>query len=153
MSYSLLTIDKKVSSNLYDRDYYQWLGQTVEKLRLKRFNEVDWDHLIEEIEDIGKSQRRALESYFTRLLEHLLKLAYWESEKPNSGNHWAAEIVNFRYQIQKRLEDSPSLKPSLATIYQESLIVAKKSVSKLFPLPNDANISLEQALDSEWFPD
>ncbi|ELR97479.1 DUF29 domain-containing protein [Gloeocapsa sp. PCC 73106] len=138
---------------LYDRDYHQWLKQTAQQLRTRSFDEVDWDNLIEEIEDMGKSQRRALESYVIRLLEHLLKLAYWQSERDRLGNHWAAKIVNFRYQILERLQDSPSLKTALEGIYCETLPVAIKSVSKLCSLPPDAHISLEQALDEDWFPE
>lgn len=142
-----------MSSTLYDTDYNQWVMETVQKLRQRNFNCVDWDNLIEEIEDIGKSQRRALESLLTRLLEHLLKLSYWECEKELSGNHWASEIVNFRYQINKRLKESPSLNPAMESIYAEVFPVAFKSVSKLFSLPCDARISLEQALDDDWFPE
>lgn len=142
-----------MTTTLYDQDYNQWLEQTGQQLREGHFDYVDWDHLIEEIEDMGKSQKRALESLLTRLLEHLLKLAYWESEKTRSGNHWAAEVVNFRYQINKRLQESPSLKPAIASIYAEVFPVAIKSVSKLFVLPPQATISLAQALDEDWFPD
>jgi hypothetical protein len=142
-----------MSSILYDTDYNQWIEQTTQQLREGRFNDVDWENLIEEIEDMGKSQRRALESLLTRLLEHLLKLSYWESEKERSGNHWAAEIVNFRYQINKRLKDSPSLNPALESMYAEVFPVALKSVSKLFLPPSDAHISLKQALDDDWFPE
>ena len=141
-----------MSSILYDTDYNQWVEQTAKQLRERKFECVDWDNLIEEIEDMGKSQRRAIESLLTRLLEHLLKLSYWEGEKERSGNHWAAEIVNFRYQIHRRLKDSPSLKVKLESIYAEVFPVAVKSVSKLFSLPSDAHISLEQALDDDWFP-
>ena len=141
-----------MSSTLYDTDYNQWVEQTTRQLREGHFDRVDWDNLIEEIEDTGKSQRRALESLLTRLLEHLLKLSYWEGEKERSGNHWASEIVNFRYQIHKRLKESPSLKSKLESIYTEVFPVAIKSVSKLFSLPPDAHISLEQALDDDWFP-
>ncbi len=141
-----------MSTTLYNNDYNQWVDKTVEQLRERRFDDVDWDNLIEEIEDMGKSQKRALESLLTRLLEHLLKLSYWESEKEISGNHWAAEIVNFRYQIHTLLRDSPSLKPAMESIYSEVFPVAVKSVSKLFSLPSDANVSLEQALDDDWFP-
>jgi hypothetical protein len=142
-----------MSSISYDTDYHQWIEQTVEKLRERRFDDVDWDNLIEEIEDMGKSQRRALESLLTRLLEHLLKLSYWESEKDRSGKHWAAEIVNFRYQIHKRLKDSPSLNPAMESIYAEVFPVAVKSVSQLCSLPLDARISLELALNDNWFPE
>ncbi|MGK7931783.1 MAG: DUF29 domain-containing protein [Microcystaceae cyanobacterium] len=137
----------------YETDFNQWTQDTVQQLREGRFDAVDWEHLIEEIEDMGKSQKRALESYLTRLLEHLLKLAYWQSERERSGNHWSSEVVNFRYQVHKRLKESPSLKPTLEGIYQEVLPVAIKSMSKLFSLPSDAHISLENALDDDWFPD
>lgn len=137
---------------LYDRDYNQWIETTARQLRERNFDWVDWDNLIEEIEDMGKSQRRGLETLLTRLLEHLLKLSYWQSEKEYSGNHWASEIVNFRAQIKNRLEDSPSLRGKLPEIYTKIYPVAIKSVSKLFSLPQDADISLENALDDDWFP-
>ncbi len=101
---------------------------------------------------MGKSQKRALESLLTRLLEHLLKLCYWDSERDYSGNHWASDVVNFRYQIKKRLTEFPSLKPKLEAIHEEVLSVAIKSVATLCSLPSDAYISLENALDEDWFP-
>jgi hypothetical protein len=141
-----------MTSTPYETDYNQWIQETVQKLRERDFNDIDWENLIEEIESMGKNDKRALISLLTRLLEHLLKLAYWESEKSRSGNHWASEIVNFRFQIQTRLEDSPSLKPQLITMYEKAYPVAIKSVSKLFTLPPEAEITLSQALDEDWFP-
>ena len=141
-----------MSSTAYETDYNQWLKETVKHLQERNFEQVDWDNLIEEIESMGKSDRRALMSLLTRLIEHLLKLAYWQEEKKRSGNHWAAAIVNFRAQIQQRLEDSPSSRPELAAMYDKVYPVAIKSVSQLFSLNSDAHISLEQALDDNWFP-
>ncbi len=141
-----------MSSTAYETDYNQWLKETVKHLQERNFEQVDWDNLIEEIESMGKSDRRALMSLLTRLIEHLLKLAYWQEEKKRSGNHWAAAIVNFRAQIQQRLEDSPSLWPELAAMYDKVYPVAIKSVSQLFSLNSDAHISLEQTLDDNWFP-
>jgi hypothetical protein len=141
-----------MSSTAYETDYNQWLKETVKHLQERNFEQVDWDNLIEEIESMGKSDRRALMSMLTRLIEHLLKLAYWQEEKKRSGNHWAAAIVNFRAQIQQRLEDSPSLRPELAAMYDKVYPVAIKSVSQLFSLNSDAHISLEQTLDDNWFP-
>ena len=138
---------------LYETDYNQWVNETVQQLRERQFDGVDWDNLIEEIEDMGKSQKRALESFLTRLVEHLLKLSYWESEKERNGNHWKSEIVNFRYQVHKRLKESPSLRPELESIYAEIFPVAIRSVSQLFPLSTDAYISLEKTLDNDWFPE
>ncbi len=136
---------------LYETDYNQWVNETVQQLRERQFDGVDWDNLIEEIEDLGKSQKRALESFLTRLVEHLLKLCYWESEKERNGNHWKSEIVNFRYQIHKRLKESPSLSAELESIYIEIFPVAIKSVSQLFFLEKDVYISLEKTLDNDWF--
>ncbi|MGK7882795.1 MAG: DUF29 domain-containing protein [Crocosphaera sp.] len=80
----------------YSSDYYTWTKEQVKLLKLKQFEEVDWDNLIEEIEDLGKSRENALESYLESLLEHLLKLYYWESEKEYCTRGWKAEIRNFR---------------------------------------------------------
>ncbi len=137
---------------LYEADYHQWIKTTVNQLRKGNFHQVDWDNLIEEIESMGKNQKRALLSLLTRLLEHLLKLSYWEAEKKQSSSHWAAEVVNFRAQIQNLLEDSPSLKNELAGMYIKAYSVASKSISKLFDLPENTHISLEQCLDEDWFP-
>ena len=138
---------------LYEIDYNQWVNETVQQLRERQFEGVDWDNLIEEIEDMGKSEKRALENFLTRLVEHFLKLSYWQSEKERNGNHWKSEMVNFRYQVHKRLKESPSLLPELESIYTEIFPVAIKSVSQLFPLPIDAYVSLEKTLDNDWFPE
>jgi hypothetical protein len=133
---------------LYETDYNQWVNETVQQLRERKFDGVDWDNLIEEIEDMGKSQKRALESFLNRLVEHLLKLSYWESEKERNTNHWKSEIVNFRYQVHKRLKESPSLRPELESIYAEIFPVAIKSVSQLFSLEKDAYILTENMTES-----
>ncbi|HAG84761.1 MAG TPA: DUF29 domain-containing protein [Cyanobacteria bacterium UBA12227] len=138
-------------STRYETDYHQWIKETVNQLRERNFDQIDWENLIEELESMGKSDKRAILSLLTRLLEHLLKLSYWDAEKDHSGNHWAAEIVNFRAQIQHRLEDSPSLRSELEAMYAKAYPVAVKSVSKLFSLPHEAHISLKQALDEDWF--
>jgi hypothetical protein len=141
-----------MTSSLYETDHNQWTQDTIQYIQNRNFDSIDWDSLIEELEIMGKNDKRAIISLLTRVLEHLLKLSYWESEKPRSGNHWAAEIVNFRAQIQGRLEDSPSLYSQLPTFYEKAHPVAIKSVSKLCSLPPDPQISLLEALDDNWFP-
>ena len=68
--------DKAPGSELYDRDYYAWVQDQVDALRQHRIEDVDWENVAEEIEDLGKSQRHSVESQMVRLLEHLLKLQY-----------------------------------------------------------------------------
>lgn len=68
-------------SALYDRDFNLWIQKAASDLKSKDMDAIDWNNLIDEIEGIGKSERRALQSYLERLIEHLLKLKYWEAER------------------------------------------------------------------------
>ncbi len=111
--------------NLYDSDYQLWLESTINQLRQGDFQAVDWPNLLEELADLGKSERRALESLLTRLLEHLLKLTYWQYQRDYNQAGWKKEIRNFRIQIKKILKDSPSLKSYLREILQECYLDAR----------------------------
>ncbi|MGB5633387.1 MAG: DUF29 domain-containing protein [Waterburya sp.] len=136
----------------YEEDYYLWTQTMVEKLKNQDYSTVDWDNLIEEIDDMGKSQKRAVESLLLRLTEHLLKLKYWQAEKKRNKKHWQSEVVNFRVLLRKRLKESPSLQAKLPDIYAEILPDSQRSLSKLFDLPEKVELSIEQVLDEDWFP-
>jgi len=97
-----------MEKNLYEKDYYLWLEKTISLLENHRFSDLDLENLIDEISSMGKSEKRSLESYLTRLLEHLLKLAYWESELEYNQRGWKNEIRNFRRAIKRIIADSPS---------------------------------------------
>ncbi len=136
----------------YSSDYYTWTKEQVRLLKLKQFEQVDWDNVIEEIEDLGKSRENALESYLERLLDHLLKLAYWHSEKEYGTRDWKAEIRNFRAQIKKILRKNPALKNKLEPIWDEIYPVRISIMKELFSIPDNNNITLEDALSDDWFP-
>ncbi len=137
----------------YEQDYYQWTQAMVKALKERDYASIDWENLIEEIDDMGKSQKRAIESLLMRLTEHLLKLKYWDEEKARNGKHWRSEIVNFRVMLHKRLKDSPSLKTKLDETYKEIFPGCKRSVEQLFNLPEKVELDLNQILDEDWFPD
>ncbi|TRU83075.1 MAG: DUF29 domain-containing protein [Microcystis viridis Mv_BB_P_19951000_S69D] len=125
---------------LYDSDYQLWLENTINQLRQGDFQAVDWQNLLEELADLGKSERRALESLLTR---------------HQAG--WKKEIRNFRIQIKKILKDSPSLKPYLREILQECYLDARNLLideteldANIFPVEVLAN--LEEILDENWLP-
>lgn len=98
-----------LDKELYERDYNLWQKRSLAALRDRNSELLDWDNLIIEIAEVGKSQKRALKNYTQRLIEHLLKIKYWTTEKRNLA-HWRIEVRNFREQILDILEDSPSLK-------------------------------------------
>ena len=137
----------------YTSDFYTWTKEQIHLLKAREFEQVDWVNLIEEIEELGSSRENALESYLERLLEHLLKLSYWESEKEYGLRGWKAEIKNFREQIKKIIRKNPALKNKIESIWIEIYPVRISVMRELFLIPDTVDISLENALSDHWFPD
>jgi len=147
-----------MKSDLYEQDYYLWIEETRSLLENHQFSDLDLDNLIEEISDMGKSQRQSLKSYLTRLLEHLLKLVYWQSELEYNQRGWKNEIRNFRRAIKRIIADSPSLQPYLIEIFNNSFQEARISFIELSGMAENlvslAPIcTIEQALNEDWFPE
>jgi hypothetical protein len=151
------TDQQNQTKSLYEMDYQLWLEETVEQLRSHKFDQIDWENLIEEIESLGKSDKRAILSCLTRLCEHLLKVIYWETERETCLRVWTREISNFRLEIKAILKDSPSLKNYL----QAEFLTAYANGRKLFldasglnadTVPKNPCFSLIQALDENWMP-
>ena len=147
-----------MKSDLYEQDYYLWIEETRSLLENHQFSDLDLDNLIEEISDMGKSQRQSLKSYLTRLLEHLLKLVYWQSELEYNQRGWKNEMRNFRLGIQQIIEDSPSLKSYLSEIFLPCYQNARKLFLDLSGMAEnlvslDPICTIEQALNEDWFPE
>jgi hypothetical protein len=148
---------RKTNKTLYDTDYNLWVLETVQKLQVRDLDDLDWENLIEEVLGLSRSDKRKLESLLMRLIEHLLKLGYWEKEKDKNRGHWEREITNFRKQIKKELRASPSLKRYLSEIYLESYqdgrdLASKRSQLPLSTFPEEPIANLEQILDEDWLP-
>ena len=107
-----LEVNKKLNT-LYERDYYQWLRQTATLLKKKEFTELDLGNLIEEIESLGKSEKRAVKSNLVVLILHLLK---WRYQPEKRSRSWKSSIREHRRRIEYLLSDSPSLKNYLSEI-------------------------------------
>jgi hypothetical protein len=152
----MVTSTEPTTQTLYDQDYYLWLKTTINQLRTGQFSAVDLENLLEELETMGRSEKRAIESLLTNLLVHLLKLRCWDSERERNQGHWQGEVRTFRRQIKKSLKDSPSLKPYILEIFDECYQDARKEASDRSQLPIDTFPlipigSLEQILDENWF--
>lgn len=153
----MVTGSQKSQETLYEKDYNLWVLETIKKLENQDFNTVDWDNLLEELSDLSRREKRKLESLLMRLVEHLLKLKYWENEIENNRGHWEAEILNFRKQIKKELKASPSLKAYLLEIWEECYqdgreIAAARSRLPLNTFPEQPIATLEKVLDENWLP-
>jgi len=145
-------------SELYDRDFYLWVQTTVQLLQERRLDRIDFEGLIEEVEGMGKREKKELKSRMTTLIEHLLKLKYWESEKADNARGWRQAVVEQRRQIQYVLEDSPSLKVLLVEIWTECYGNARKDIIRKYGLepelfPLEAGLTLDDILDDDYIPE
>jgi len=129
MEYGNLSM--KATSSLYDRDTLLWVEDTVTKLRAKDFANLDLENLIEEIETLGRSQKKELKSRLLVLLEHLLKRLYVDSSK--DYHSWEITIPQQRQQIELEIDDSPSLKTIWNKAFDKAWQLALKSVQQDYP--------------------
>ena len=139
---------------LYETDYLQWIETTAEKLHSRDYANVDWDNLIEEIEDMGRSERRSLESNLIVVLLHLLK---WQYQPERRSGSWEGSIIEHRRRIKKALKESPSLQPYLESIFAESYVEAVKQAKAETGLPLEAfplqcPYELTAVVDDEFLP-
>lgn len=152
-----MTLAQDIETSLYEQDYLLWLERVVEQLRRKDLNGLDISNLIEEIDDLGKSEKHAVASCLMHLCEHLLKLKYWDAERDRCIRGWTVEVTNFRLQLQRRLNASPSLKVYLENIFDEEYSNGRMlslNASGLVPqrVPAQPWFDLKHALDHQWLP-
>lgn len=95
----------------YETDVIAWANEQAALIRAGRFDQLDIEHIADEIEDVGKSEQRELESRMSVLLAHLLK---WKYQPERRGNSWEATIRTQRTNILRRIKKTPSLKYSLS---------------------------------------
>ncbi len=138
---------------LYDTEYDQWLTVMVKLLKNRQLEQVDYEHLIEELETLGRSERSAVKSLLLQIIIHLLLYQFWQEQKQRNINHWAGEIITFRVQLEDKLTTNLRnlLGQELANIYQNARLIAQKK-TELEILPQSCPYSLEQLLDKHWFP-
>ena len=143
------------SKNLYDRDYFLWLEQTISQLQQRDFESLDLGNLIEEILSMSRSEKRAIYSNLKIVLMHLLKYKYQPHRRSNS---WRSTIREHRQRLQRAFGESPSLKRYFEEILAESYRDAQKLAADETGLsrdcfPSKSPFSATQILDSEYLPE
>ncbi len=127
----------KNESNNYNKDFYKWAMTQADLLKHGKFDKVDLENVIEEIECLGRSERSALKSQIERLLMHMLKIKYQPSKHTKS---WDKSIYQARKKIEKNIKDNPCLKRELEKFMNESFVYARKDAA------------VETGLDLKTFP-
>ena len=133
------------NDNLYDQDFYLWIETISKQLKAGKFAEIDLANLIEEIESMGKSEKRELKSRLIVLLMHLLK---WQYQPEKRSESWRSTITEQRICIELLLEDSPSLQPLFIEIFADCYEKARLKASeetgiKLNFFPKESPFTLE----------
>ena len=143
------------AKELYEHDFFEWTVRNAELLRAGRLAEADLEHIAEEIEDMGKRDRRELESRLAVLFVHLLK---WGWQRGKRSNSWKTTIANQRAELRRLLRQSPSLKAQLpeavAETYKDS--VEQASLETGLPaatFPERCPYTPEQVLDRGFLPE
>ena len=142
------------TSGLYETDFYAWTLEQAKFLQDGVWDCLDISNLVEEIESLGKQQRQELRNRLGILLLNLLK---WEFQPSHRSQSWLATIREQRRRIGDLLEESPSLKPYLPEVlekaYQDGVDLAVRETSLNYKdFPEECLYSLEQVLDSSFFP-
>jgi hypothetical protein len=139
----------------YEKDFVLWLEHQAELLRQGRVAELDLENLAEEVEDIGRSERRAVRSALSIVLIHLLKYQFQPSKRSRS---WLDTLLEHRGRLDEEFRTSKSLKlyveAELAAIYR--LACKRAAVQTHLPkdaFPDTSPYSLEQILDEDFLPE
>ena len=151
-------------ADLYEYDFIAWTEQQAKALReaarLRTNLDLDWEHLAEEVEDLGRSYRRALASHVSTAIEHLLKLEFSPATEPRRT--WRDTVRRARAEIEAWLEDEPGLRPRLpGIIAQERPRAARLAAQGLLDFHEDdtgvrarlGDMYTDEQILGDWFPD
>jgi hypothetical protein len=140
---------------LYDRDFYAWANEQAGLLRAGRLSEADIENIAEEIESMGKSEKRELVSRLAVLLLHLLK---WRFQPSRRGTSWEALIANNRDQLEVHLGDNPSLKHLLPDALTQAYRYAARDAAAetgfdKATFPQSCPWTYDQIMDPDFWPE
>lgn len=146
---------KAIQKSLYETDFVRWVETTAEQLRTQNYASVDWQNLIEEIEDMSRRERKSLKSNLVVILLHLLK---WQFQPELRSGSWKGSIREHRRRVNDDLKDSPSLVPYLQEVFAECYANAREQAAdetglplEIFPM--NCSYLAEQVLNSDYLPD
>ena len=144
-----------MTTSLYDSDFYAWASRQAALLRAGDLAAADIGHIAEEIESMGRAEKRELVSRLTVLLTHLLK---WLYQPERRGISWRSTIRNQRRDLADHLADNPSLKPrlpeALSGAYERARDAAAGETGlEIETFPAGCPWPLDRVLEAEWWPE
>lgn len=149
----IVELEKPLAA-VYEEDYQVWCERNLDLLRAERWDQVDLENLIEELDGLAKRDRAELLNRVSLILVHLLK---WQFQSAKRSTSWRRTIATQRGVVERLLEDSPSLRrrlrQNLARTYVQSVrAAAAETKLDVKTFPNDCPYTEEQILTLEYFP-
>jgi hypothetical protein len=143
------------NATLYDTDFYAWANEQAALLRAGRLSEADIENIAEEIESMGRSERRELISRLSVLLHHLLK---WRYQPGFRGNSWRLTVEEQRLQVSDNLNDNPSLRSQLDDAMRRAYRIGRLQAQQETGLdretfPADCPFTFDEAMNPDFWPD
>jgi hypothetical protein len=141
-------------SDLYERDFHAWANEQAALLRAGNLSAADTAHIAEEIESMGRSEKRELVSRLTGLFLHLLK---WQFQPERRGNSWRLSIANARDELAEHLDDNPSLKDELPKAMETAYRRGRRNAAAETDMPEstfpaECPWSFEAATSDDFWP-
>ena len=139
---------------LYETDDHLWLLETIQLLKQGRFDELDLENLIEELESLAKRDKHQVKILLEQIIRHLLLLQFWTQEYDRNKNHWRSEIRSFRVQLKDRLTSNlyNYLSSIFITIYEDALGYVQEKTGFTVNFPTECPYSFEEVLDIHYLP-
>ena len=122
---------KQDLKQLYERDFLLWVEENLRLIKEKNYEEVDWENLLEEIEDMGRRHLDSAISYMAIIMEHLYKLEHFKVEE-SMGKGWIKSILNARDELELLFEDMPSVKKKAQEQIDRAWKIAIKNLVRWF---------------------
>ena len=143
------------TAELYDTDFAEWAVQNAELLRSGRIAEADLEHIAEEIEDMARRERDAVQNRLARLIQHLLK---WQMQPHMRSASWRRTIMEQRFRIERLLKQNPSfrreLKDWVGEMYEHAVGLASIDTGlEESSFPKSCPYTVERTLDQKFLPE
>lgn len=137
----------------HENDFYAWTQEQAHLLKTGKLHRIDWQYIAEELEDMGRAEKRQLESRLEVLIMHLLK---WQFQPNLRSRSWQLTIKEQRLRLEKLLQKNPSMQPSLTEaiedVYPLATLTAERETG-LSLFPETCPYTLTEILSPEFFPE
>ncbi|WP_375513327.1 DUF29 domain-containing protein [uncultured Nostoc sp.] len=136
-----------MNNQLYEQDFNLWRESIIEQIKEHRFNDINWEHLLIELEHMGKSEKRSFISNLTILIAYLLMLTVQSDAPEMIKTSWYSSVTENRFRVKKDLSENPSFKNYITEVIFQAYADARKLAIKE---SKKAKLGVRKPTDTEY---